>query len=66
MTRSRVPTVIRILVQGGVVVDVEGLPEGYVYDVIDCDMGQEACGLCYAGNCPHACHGMHDSTDRRQ
>jgi hypothetical protein len=48
--------VIQILVQGGVVVDVAGLPQGYGYEVIDCDTGREACGLCYEGNCPHGCH----------
>ena len=48
--------VIQIEVQGGVVVDVHGLPKGYVYEVIDHDTGQEACDLCYEGNCPHSCH----------
>jgi hypothetical protein len=47
--------VIKIVVQGGVVVDVDGLPEGYVYEVIDYDSPQY-CDLCYEGNCPHHCH----------
>lgn len=48
--------VIQIEVMGGMVMDVHGLPDGYIYEVIDHDLGEEVCDLCYQGNCPHSCH----------
>ncbi len=57
--------VIRIEVQGGVVVGVEGLPRGYTYEVIDYDTGREVCDLCYEGNCPHSCHSKGYAEEQR-
>jgi hypothetical protein len=55
---------VRIEVKGGVVVDVSGLPKGYLYEVIDHDAGEE-CDLCYEGDCPHCCHSKPNPRERR-